>query len=117
VTREAGCHVAVHSVLRCVPAQVQSVRQELQGLKHLGHRNLARYMDLTYDVDQDNITVQVGGAGGVVWACQRYDGSTALPQLCMEYVAGANLNKLLLEGEQPFYGEVSALHYDIAQPC
>ena len=54
------------------PAQIQSIRQELQGLKHLGHRNLARYMDLTYDVDQDNITVQVGGW---VWqgVCQCYD--------------------------------------------
>ena len=47
------------------PAQIQSIRQELQGLKHLGHRNLARYMDLTYNVDQDNITVQVGGSVGV----------------------------------------------------
>ena len=47
------------------PAQIQSIHQELQGLKHLGHRNLARYMDLTYNVDQDNITVQVGGSAGV----------------------------------------------------
>ena len=36
----------------------------------------------------------------------------ALPhflQLCMEYVAGANLNKLLLEADQPFCGDVSVL--------
>ena len=65
-TSEDVCQGAVVYCSVFLPAQVQSVRQELQGLKHLGHRNLARYMDLTYDVDQDNITVQVGGAGGVV---------------------------------------------------